>query len=29
VGVLSVEIVSEFLSSPDATLHATSPAERV
>jgi osmoprotectant transport system ATP-binding protein len=29
VGVLSVEIVSEFLGSRDAMLHVTSPAERV
>ena len=29
VGVLSVEIVSEFLSSPQATMHLATPAERV
>ncbi len=29
VGVLSVEIVSEFLNSPEATLHVTPAAERV
>jgi osmoprotectant transport system ATP-binding protein len=29
VGVLSVEIVSEFLSSPEATMHRTPAAERV
>jgi hypothetical protein len=26
VGVLSVEIISEFLSSPDANIHLASPA---
>ena len=29
VGVLSVEIVAEFLNSPEATMHLTSAAERV
>ena len=29
VGVLSVEIISEFLSSPEATVHVTTPADRV
>jgi len=29
VGVLSVEIVSEFLNSPQATMHLTALAERV
>jgi osmoprotectant transport system ATP-binding protein len=29
VGVLSVEIISEFLSSPEATMHLTTAAERV